>query len=153
MHQLTDTVKVLQKAALVADNRVLILKRADDSATRAGQWDLPGGNSEWPQSKQTERSLHQADITREILEETGISLADSMFTRPIFFDTYFDGEKQLYTLIVGWKVALSGLQKVRMSAEHTEFAWVSFAEIALYDFGFAGETNGLIRQILSRSNI
>jgi len=153
MHQLTEQVKVLQKAALVADGQVLILQRSDDSKTRAGKWDLPGGNSEWPEKSETMRGLHQTDITREILEETGISVANSMFTRPIYFDTHFDGEKQLYSLIVGWSVKLSGTQKVHLSAEHTAFTWVSFAEIGLYDFGFAGEPSGFIRQILVRSNI
>ncbi len=153
MHQLTEQVKVLQKAALVADGQVLILKRADDSKTRAGKWDLPGGNSEWPQIQRTQRGLHQDDITREVMEETGISLANSLFARPIYFDTHFDGEKQLYSLIVGWKIGLSGTQKVRLSSEHTEFAWVSFPELGLYDFGFAGDQDGFIHQILVRSNI
>jgi 8-oxo-dGTP pyrophosphatase MutT (NUDIX family) len=153
MHQLTETVKVIQKAALVADGQVLILKRTDDSIPRPSKWDLPGGNSEWPEIQRTQHGLHQDDITREIMEETGISLANSMFTQPIYFDTYFDADTKVYSLIVGWRVALSGTQKVRLSSEHTEFAWVSFPELGLYDFGFAGESNGFIRQILVRSNI
>ncbi|NCN06795.1 MAG: NUDIX domain-containing protein [Candidatus Pacebacteria bacterium] len=151
MHQLTETVKILQKAALVADKQILILKRADNAKTRAGQWDLPGGNSEWPDSNETKQGLHQEDISREILEETSISTAKSMFSQPIFFDTYFDGQNQLYTVIVGWKTQLSHVPKVQLSSEHTEFVWVTRSEVELYDFGFAGEANGFIRQILSRS--
>ncbi|OGJ39359.1 MAG: hypothetical protein A3A82_00445 [Candidatus Pacebacteria bacterium RIFCSPLOWO2_01_FULL_47_12] len=153
MHQLTETVKVLQKVVLFADKKVLILKRADTSTMRAGQWDLPGGNSEWPESTVSKQSLHTADIVRETSEETGITIAASEFSRPIFFDTYFDAEQQLYSIIVGWRVLLPAQPQVRLSLEHTEFAWILPAEFPVYDFGFAGKSNGFIRQILNRSII
>lgn len=161
MHQLTDNVKLLQKAVLIHQGKFLILKRSGDSAHRGGKWDLPGGNSEWPESQEPIRHPHQGDMVREIQEETGIILDPNLVTSEnlCYFGTYFAvsefyGGKAVYTIIAGWKVELPGefdpLQ-VQISHEHSAYAWISPEEFNQYDFGFAGEESGFIRGMVEGS--
>jgi len=150
-HQLTAHVKLLQKAVLLSDDKVLILKRHPDSATRPNCWDLPGGNSEWPTNITTfTRGLHLQDLCREIEEETGIAVdPESVFRRDlVYFDTTFEPEKEMFTILCGWRHKLSGeqtLPPVATSSEHTEYQWVDPADLDQYDFGFADFIPEMIR--------
>lgn len=150
-HQLTPNVKILQKAVLVCNGKFLILQRSPDSKTRPAKWDLPGGNSEWPEVNHNTRSLHRADIIREIIEETGIVVSDKDLGEQVYFDTYFEAEKQLYSIITGWKVNLPTQPEVEISDEHTGFAWITPEQFDQYDFGFAGESEGFIRKMVEGS--
>ena len=142
-HQLTENVKFLHKAALIHEGKVLILKRADGDGSRPGCWDLPGGNSEWPASVTAPTAdLHAQDIAREIQEETGYQVASADFANkpPIFFRSFFEPEKQLFSVICGWvarsnQVLAFTPDQVILSPEHTAFAWVTQAELDSYDFG------------------
>lgn len=152
-HRLTDQVKLLQKAVITADGAVLLLKRASDSVSRPNCWDLPGGNSEWPSTPDFTRGLHLHDLVREIQEETGLVItADSIFQRDlVFFDTTFEPQKQMFTILVGWKHSLNGdTPVIQLSAEHTEFAWVKPDDLNNYDFGFAEFIPRMIRRALMR---
>lgn len=157
-HQLTAGVKLLQKAVIIsADGKILLLKRVPNDFNRPNKWDLPGGNSEWPEKvgEATEilKGLHKHDLSREILEETGIALADSKLpAQPIYFETIYWVEKNVYTMITGWKIQLAKVSsevKVTLSDEHDACAWVTPAESARYDFGFAGGTSGFITKMIS----
>jgi len=170
-HQLTNQVKLLQKALLVCDEEFLILKRSADSLTRPNNWDLPGGNSEWPvdatpiQSAAVTLSpskgrqalddtnyinLHQADLIREIKEETGVVVnSNQIGYQPIYFGTYFENQKQVYSIIVGWKVSLPAKPIIKISSEHREFQWIKPSEFDHFEFGFAGKKSGFIRQIVN----
>lgn len=137
--QLTDTVKFLQKAALIHQGKVLILKRSDQSESRPRAWDLPGGNAEWPKLTEPASGVHRADITREILEETGWSIDPAVFTDEnlVHFTTYFDPGKSHYAFICGWRVMTpAGFDPstLKLSAEHTAHAWISLSELDKYDF-------------------
>lgn len=140
-HQLTANVKLLQKAVLICDKKVLILQRSGDSKSRPLCWDLPGGNSEWPKEvTQNQQNLHTHDIAREILEETGIVVPAEHFTQDNlqFFETFFEASKGIYSIITGWKVALPNAfntQSVILSSEHIAFAWITLSELESYDFG------------------
>jgi len=154
-HQLTDNVKLLQKAVIVKGNKALILKRSVDSKSRPGCWDLPGGNSEWPKdtSKYLENS-YKEDISREILEETGFNVSSSLFVgeKMVYFGTYFEATKQVYTVICGWKVSdISDIDasQVKLSSEHTENTWISLDELVKYDFG--GEKGKFIVEMIKLS--
>lgn len=178
-HQLTSQVKLLHKVALVIDScesrtakssldqtsfpKLLILKRGPNSYSRPKQWDLPGGNAEWPFiDKDTSNSdllakLHRRDIEREVLEETGIDLSQTQnytsleFDRPILCQTYFDKKTEVYSIILGWLIRLFDLPKIILSDEHTDFAWIEMSQFREYDFGFAGEPDGFIRIIIERA--
>lgn len=157
-HQLTENVKLLQKAAIIRQGEsfaeVLLLKRNISSLSRPNCWDLPGGNSEWPLSDQNSAAnLHLSDITREITEETGLVIVEEFFSldKLSHLSTYFDANKQVYTMICGWLVDfLSTDQKeIQTSDEHQEYAWVSEAELSNYDFG--GESGAFVLDIIKKS--
>ncbi len=150
-HQLTEQVKLLQKAVIMADGELLILKRSPHALTRPAQWDLPGGNCEWPQSITDVANPNLPELFREIQEETGIVVdANSLSAVPLHFSTYFEADKQVYTIIVGWKILLPAQPAVVISDEHTEFAWIKLDQFDRYDFGFAGKSNGFIRKMVSQ---
>lgn len=151
LHQLTENVKLLQKTTIIVEDKILILKRSAGDGYRAEKWDLPGGNVEWPDADEDKRDLHQEEIVREVQEETGISLLPNQFQAPVYMGTYFEKEKELYTIIVGWSVRLTERPAVNISPEHSEFTWISLDELDLYDFGFAGEKEGFIRRTIEAS--
>ncbi len=140
-HQLTENVKLLQKAVLFHNGSVLILQRDESSKTRPLCWDLPGGNSEWPEgATENLENLHQADIAREIKEETGITVFDQHFTfeNMVLFRTFFDVENNMYSIIIGWKVEFPNdfeRAQVKLSDEHIDHKWVLADELSEYDFG------------------
>lgn len=156
LHRLTDNVKLLQKAVLVHQGKMLLLRRSEHSKTRANQWDLPGGNSEWPTEKTgIIRDIHIVDLKREILEETGIS-AEQFASAPqlVSFETCYEAEIDVYTIIVGWKIELESAfdkKSVQISDEHSEIAWISPQEVANFDFGFAGGGEGFISRIITNA--
>lgn len=148
MNQLTNQTKLLQKAVLIVGGEFLILKRSPQSQTRPNQWDLPGGNSEWPKTANDVQDGHIGDLIREIEEETGVLVSPDKITQPVYFGTYFEGFKQLYTVIVGWQIELPAKPAVKISSEHTEYQWIEPTKFDNFDFGFAGSSDGFIRRIV-----
>lgn len=153
-HQLTAEVKLLQKVVLMHGDKVLILKRSADSGSRAEKWDLPGGNTEWPESSEDLRNPHVQDVIREVFEETGVEVPTSAVSECVYVGSYFEPKKQIYTIILGWRMTLPSSvqdQDILLSEEHTAFAWIDRAEFDKYDFGFAGEKDGFIRQTVENA--
>ncbi len=141
-HQLTQDVKLLHKVALVAGEQALILKRSPTASSRPEKWDLPGGNSEWPADQKTiQINLHQQDLVREVQEETGIILQLNNFTieNLVYFATFFEPVEQLYSINCGWVVQLdqgsADIPAVKLSSEHTDYAWINLSQLDHYDFG------------------
>lgn len=158
LHQLTKDVKILQKAVLVHEDAFLILQRSENSKSRPLCWDLPGGNSEWPKpvldstgEAQNQENLHQKDIAREILEETGITIIDEHFTfeNMVLFRTFFDVEQEVYSIIIGWRVELPDdfeRSLVQISHEHINHEWISYDALHEYDFG--GKKGEFVKDII-----
>ncbi len=115
----TNGVKFFQKAMVFHPKRerFLALKRADDDSSAAGQWDLPGGGIEFGE-------LHLPALVREIGEETGLAIAAP---RVIEVMTKFDANQQIYSIFVAHHCRATSDQVI-LSAEHTEYCWVSVAE-------------------------
>lgn len=156
-YQLTDQVKLLQKAVLLSQDKFLILKRSPLAKTRAEQWDLPGGNVLLPTSSVDLRDPHWPDLLREIKEETGFGLDVSIPTQPCYLTTYWEAKNQTYAVIAGYSLDLPTSidpKSVRLSAEHTAWAWITLAEFDQnqYDFGFAGQADGFITQIVHHAH-
>lgn len=155
-HQLTANVKLLQKAVLIHNNSILILKRNEKSKSRPGCWDLPGGNSEWPESNLegealNQENMHQKDIAREIKEETNLTVFDQHFTHEnmIFFRTFYEAQKDVYSIITGWKVEMPSdfdRSQVELSHEHTDQKWISIGDLSDYDFG--GKKGEFVKDII-----
>ncbi len=153
-HQLTENVKILQKVAILRHNgetpEILLLQRSVNALSRPSSWDLPGGNSEWPSAEQlSATNLHLDDISREITEETGLDVIQSNFPldQLVHFSTYFDSEKQIYTIICGWVLDFSSTSQTEIviSDEHQNYAWVSIDGLSNYDFG--GEKGEFVLEI------
>jgi len=137
---LTNAIKFLQKAALIHQGKVLILKRPENSVSRPGAWDLPGGNAEWPATNQKTANLHRQEVSREIEEETGLKIDPDVFTDEnlVHFTTYFEADLPRFAFITGWRVSLAddfNPDSIKISDEHTQLAWIGFTELSDYDFG------------------
>lgn len=159
---LTPQVKLLHKVAILDSNgSVLLLRRSEQSHSRPNKWDLPGGNVEWPDEDApnisltgVRENLHGADVSREILEETGLEIAPSEFVTPRYFQTFFDQEKRVYTIVVGWKTRLPAANDtlaIKLSDEHSEYRWAGLAEANTFDYGFAGGDFGFIYRIITNA--
>ena len=150
-HQLTENVKLLQKIVLHAEGKVLLVKRSTDAVSRSGCWDLPGGNSEWPEEGRQGFGLHREDAARELGEETAIQVESDVFTQEklVYFETFFDLEKQVFSIILGWRIELAVQPEVRLSTEHSESAWVKPEELETYDFG---PTGGFVLETITRAS-
>lgn len=152
-HQLTPNVKLLHKVVIESNKQILVLKRSPQSLSRPNCWDLPGGNSEWPtKSAQSGFDYHLHDIVRELVEETSISLKPQLFThdRLVYFRSYFDAQKQIYTLICGWKLELKKRPTVTLSSEHSRYEWISYDQIDAIDFG--GQKGTFIQEIVRNAH-
>lgn len=157
-HQLTDQVKLLQKVAVLrwnqTDLEVLLLKRSAEALSRPNCWDLPGGNSEWPSSS-SRANLHLDDLVRELSEETSLQVSARHFDNqlPVYFSTYFDSEKQIFTVICGWLLDFSATsqEEIKVSLEHQTYAWVKAQALTDYDFG--GERGSFVLEIIQKSLI
>lgn len=156
--QLTDQVKFLHKVVIIKteqeQKRALILKRASDANSRPGAWDLPGGNAEWPkQERDSAANLHQIDIAREVKEESNLLINPELFDidHLLYFSSYFEADRQIYTVICGWGLAFSETDQaaIKISTEHQDQAWIYQEEIDNYDF--AGERGEFIKDILKKA--
>lgn len=139
-HQLTKDVKLLQKVALKHGDKILILKRDEGAQSRPLAWDLPGGNVEWPETLENKGTLHQEDAAREVLEESGVEVSlDKFLTENlVYFSTFFEAQKQVFSVIVGWKVELPedfDEESIKLSIEHINFEWITKDQLDEYDFG------------------
>ncbi len=156
-HQLTTNVKLLQKAAIIRQHHsnleVLLLQRSSDALSRPNCWDLPGGNSEWPQNKSSMANLHLADLSREIVEETALQINTNalQLKNLVHFSTYFDSNKQVFSIIGGWFVNFDSTNQVeiQISLEHQKYAWVSQTDLHEYDFG--GQQGAFVLEIILNS--
>lgn len=150
-NQLSNNIKFLHKVVLKNHNKVLILKRNLESKTRPGAWDLPGGNSEWPKHLlEDTKNLHQKDIQREVIEETGIEVSEDLFDFKAlsYFFTFFEAKKQLYSIVCAWLLEDFSEKEIpiTLSTEHTEYQWISLNELDNYDFG--GQKGEFIKEMI-----
>jgi len=158
--QLTDRVKFLHKVVIInsasGQPQALILKRASDASSRPNAWDLPGGNAEWPAKMQeSAANLHQLDIAREVKEESHLTVDPKLFNLDhlVYFSSYFEADRQIYTIICGWAVEFRETDQadISISDEHQAQAWISRDELDDYDF--AGEKGQFIKEMISSAFI
>ena len=112
----TDFFRVPQKALIMDGEKILILKRAPDSSTYPGCWDLPGGRLE-----NGENPVH--GLKREVMEETGLKVEVG---KPVF--TFHEMYNNIPLFFVIYECGVVSGQ-VRLSPEHTEFRWATKSEV------------------------
>ena len=97
----------------------LLLKRAAGDALYPGMWQLVTG---------TMRRREKAAVAalREFDEETG--LAPERFWVVPFVNAFYDRKNDAMNLIPFFAVQVSTGATVKLSSEHSEYAWLSFQE-------------------------
>ena len=96
------------------NGELLILKRSNKAIIRPGDWDLPGGMVE-------DKENPNEAITREILEETGIT---SRSSKLVFVST----EQSPAYILTFFYVTHVENDIVKISTEHTDYQWISVNE-------------------------
>lgn len=106
-----------------ADKKFLIIRRAEDD-TFPNLWELPGGGIDYGENPKT-------SAKREVFEETGLNVEISY---PLHVHTYFVNEEQKkHTMDVTFHCKLvDESQQVRLSFEHSKYAWITFADLSKY---------------------
>jgi 8-oxo-dGTP diphosphatase len=98
----------------------LLLRRAENSRSNPGKWDLPGGKL------CRVEPLEEAAV-REVWEETGISIVPGDIAGYVTFEL---PEKKVIAIVYdgGYVIA-----DVKLSYEHMEYAWISLDTILEMD--------------------
>jgi 8-oxo-dGTP diphosphatase len=129
--------------ALVADDRgrLLAIRRSMDSKQFKHAWDLPGG-------KVDPEEAFDVALVREVLEETGLTVAIDSVAGAVQYDS---PTLRLAVLVLGARLVRG---QVTLSSEHDDFAWVPPAELAALDF--RGELRNFVvdycRRLTERPN-
>jgi 8-oxo-dGTP diphosphatase len=102
------------------EGRCLLLKRSQASKNNRGKWDLPGG-------KVDAGETFDEALLREVAEETGLTVS----LERVLGGTESDlpDRKVAYIILAGRHVD----GEVRLSGEHSDFAWVPPEELAAMD--------------------
>jgi mutator protein MutT len=122
--------KIVQKIVVAGviinkEGKVLILQRSKDEKVFPNMWELPSGKREFLEDSQD-------CLIREIKEETGLS--NIKIIMPFYvFEYQIEKQKEIRdTTQINFLVKLLKKQKVKLGAEHQNFAWISKNEIKNY---------------------
>jgi 8-oxo-dGTP pyrophosphatase MutT (NUDIX family) len=104
------------------NNKILIIKRSPDEASKQGYWDLPGGQVD------DEDNSIEAGALRELQEETGLKapLTNLKYVDKLESE---DADKYYYTT-TGWSGTIKFARNPKTgNIEHTEAKWKTIDEI------------------------
>lgn len=103
--------------------KFLIVKRADhDSFPRL--WELPGGKSDHGEDQKNA-------VVREVKEETGLTILPTYLLTVQSFIRGKQTEKHIVKLYFIGEIQEE--EKVTLSNEHSDFAWIDFTDLEKYD--------------------
>ncbi|MFA6594413.1 MAG: NUDIX hydrolase [Candidatus Buchananbacteria bacterium] len=111
-------------SVVLAQNKILILKRSKQNDVLSGYWDIPGGTLENGEDP-------VAGAIREAQEESGLSLDNlGLF----YYTSNVDQSKnKQFVRLIFLATTNDNLDKVTVNPEeHSEFRWVDFNEIGSY---------------------
>lgn len=129
--------KVTTAGAVIRDGKILVVQRALDDDSYPGLWELPSGKKE-------PLELVTDSVTREVREETGLSVKplDVVFT--FNFTVEKPEEIRDFTQLI-FAVEETDQKEVVLSEEHTEFKWINQEE--LDTLNISNETKAGIRKV------
>ena len=108
------------KALLFYDGKFLLVKRSDKARGEHHFWEFPGGRMEFGETPEDA-------LTRELMEETGLSVK---IICPLQTWNFYRGDD---TQIVGVTfLCKATTDTVRLSNEHDAYAWVTHDELHQY---------------------
>ena len=114
-------IKVLTKTFVFKDNKVLLIKRDENSNFGGGLWDIPGGKLEIGETP-------KESLIREVFEETSLDIEISK----LFDINSRMGEKKekQYITIIFLSNYLKG--EVKLNSESSDFKWVDLKDLENY---------------------
>lgn len=120
--------------------KALLLKRDEKEEEGPGLWTIPGGRVEqedWGEPAKTGshiiwRGLLARAAKREVLEETGIVVAEDEFVFFVGKEVVFIRKSGMPTLVFRYVLRCGGTHAVRLYEGATEYQWVSEEEIDTY---------------------
>lgn len=110
--------KVITKALVFKEDKMLVLKRSKGSSFAEGLWDIPGGKLVLGESL-------EESLLREIYEETKINIKIEK-TISASSSVIVDNNKQYITIVYLCEY-LNG--DVKLNNEHNEYKWIRLDEI------------------------
>lgn len=110
-------VKVLLKNP---EGKYLLIKRSPIEYPETHKWDIPGGRIE------SGSSLSE-NLAREVMEETGLTMTSE--PKVVAAQDIILPEQDRHVVRVTYIGTAEG--EPRLSVEHTEYKWVTFAELKL----------------------
>ena len=124
---------------------ILALKAVADS-TLAGFYDFPGGRINNDEFETDYETL----IKRELEEEIGLDVQYKLSLKPVSFGRHnYFSKSQNKDIRILWLCFgaqyLSG--KIKISPEHSGFAWLNFSKIKLEDYFTAGPLEAVKRYL------
>lgn len=118
--------KIVLAGVIIKNNKVLILQRSKDEDIFPNMWELPSGKREFLETSEN-------SLIREVKEETGLDIEVVM---PFFvFDYQIEKPEEIRdsTQINFLARLINYNQKIKLSSEHQNFAWIGKNEIDQYE--------------------
>jgi len=119
---------ILTNRAIVGDEKgkILLIKRAETDSWRPGFWEFPGGKLDEGQD------ISHA-LEREVLEETGLVVIP--INRVVYYESQITSMKKYsglpYIVLIGLAKKIGG--EVKLSEEHSDYAWVKPKKALTYN--------------------
>lgn len=115
--------RVVNGAFIVHDGKFLIAKRSDNDTFLPGIWEIPGGKLEFGEEP-------SVGALREIKEETGL---DVELVTPLSVWSYGDNHEGTQYIQIDYLCKIIDETNVKLSEEHSDFAWITFEELNNYE--------------------
>ncbi|OGL36500.1 hypothetical protein A3E49_01970 [Candidatus Saccharibacteria bacterium RIFCSPHIGHO2_12_FULL_49_19] len=115
--------RVAAKSLIRYKGKLLLLRESAADGTQAGKYQIPGGMVEIGEP-------FMDALIREAKEETGLSVKPAM---PMMVDGWFPTiERVKHQIIAIFYLCEADSDKVRLSREHDDFAWVKPEDLGDY---------------------
>jgi 8-oxo-dGTP diphosphatase len=107
-----------QKAFILKEGKILILKRSPKEDCFENMWDIPGGKIDFGETP-------EESLKREVKEECGIDIKVRI---PVSVWTFFKNNNK--TQVVGISFLCNYISgDIRLSKEHVDYKWIDPKEI------------------------